>query len=96
MIASFGNKATEELYHNGWSNKTRQFPHNIVKSALRKLDMIEAAHELLDLRSPPANRLETLKGKYAGLHSIRINNQWRVVFKWDEGCAHNVTITDYH
>ena len=96
IINIFGNKDTEELYHNGWSRKTRQFPHDIVNAALRKLDMMEAAYELFDLRSPPANRLEALNGKFAGLHSIRINRQWRITFKWHDGCAHNVLITDYH
>ena len=96
MIISFGNKTTKELYHNGWSHKTKQFPPDIVRVALRKLDIIEAAHELLDLRSSPANRLEILKGKFAKMHSIRINKQWHIIFKWHDGCTHNVTIIDYH
>ena len=96
MIISFGNKATEELYHGGQSRWTRKFPSDIVTAALRKLDMIEAAHDLSDLRSPPANRLQALKATFHGFHSIRINRQWRVIFRWHEECAHDVQITDYH
>ena len=62
---------------------------------MRKLDMLNAAHSLMDLRSPPGNRLEALRGNLRGMHSIRINDQWRVVFRWQEG-AHEVQIIDYH
>ena len=64
--------------------------------ALRKLDMIQYAHVLEDLRVPPGNRLEALKGDLRGYHSIRINEQWRVVFRWHEGVAHDVSVVDYH
>jgi proteic killer suppression protein len=66
----------------------------VAKVALRKLDVINAAHVLDDLRVPPGNRLEALKGNMAGRHSIRINQQWRIVFRWDNG-AHEVKILDY-
>jgi proteic killer suppression protein len=58
--------------------------------------MVHAAHRLEDLRSPPANRLEALRGDRAGLHSIRVNDKWRVVFRWQDSGAHEVTVTDYH
>jgi len=96
MIASFGDRATEDFYHGRRTKRTRRIPAGIRKTAYRKLDMIEYAHVLQDLLAPPGNRLEALKGDLAGCHSIRINDQWRVIFRWDEGAAHNVTITDYH
>ena len=64
--------------------------------AARKLDLINAAHVLDDLKVPPGNRLEALKGDLKGKHSIRINGQWRIVFRWADGNAHEVAITDYH
>lgn len=72
------------------------FPSGIVKTAVRKLSMINAATSLDDLRSPPGNRLEALKGDRSGQHSIRINDQWRICFTWREGGADNVEIVDYH
>ncbi len=66
------------------------------KAALRKLDMLAAAHVLQDLRQPPGNRLEALQGNRAGQHSIRINDQWRLCFVWRDGHAHEVEIVDYH
>ncbi len=72
------------------------FPADILKVAIRKLTMIEAAHMLDDLRSPPGNRLEALKGNRAGQHSIRINDQWRICFVWSDGGAERVEIVDYH
>ena len=68
----------------------------MAKVARRKLDMVNAAHALDDLKVPPGNRLEGLKGNLAGKHSIRINDQWRVVFRWQDGAAHEVRIADYH
>ncbi len=65
-------------------------------AATRKLDLLNAAHALLDLRSPPGNRLEALKGDWKGFHSIRINQQWRVVFRWIDNQALDVQIVDYH
>lgn len=66
------------------------------KAARRKLDMLNAASNLDDMRAPPGNRLEALRGNLAGYHSIRVNDQWRVVFRWKDGAAHDVKIDDYH
>ena len=96
MIASFGEPATAEFYHGARTRRSRRFPPNIVPTALRKLDMINAARRLLDLRSPPGNRLESLRGRWSGFHSIRVNDQWRIVFRWSEGQAHDVRLIDYH
>ena len=71
-------------------------PSDIVSVALRKLDMINAAQVLQDLASPPGNHLEALRGNLKGYHSIRINDQWRLVFHWEAGEAHGVCIADYH
>ena len=94
MIASFGDKATESLFHEG--TPKGRLPSQITSVALRKLDMLNAATQLGDLRSPPGNRLEAMKGDYAGKYSIRINDQWRIVFRWDGGDAYEVRIVDYH
>ena len=96
MIESFGDAATEDLYHNRLTRRVRRFPPDIIRAALRKLDVLAGAHELLDLRSPPGNRLEALKGDLAGLHSIRVNDQWRIIFRWLANSAHEVSLTDYH
>jgi proteic killer suppression protein len=72
------------------------FPADVFKVAVRKVAMLEAAHVLDDLRIPPANRLEALKGDRAGQHSIRINDQWRICFVWTERGPEDVEITDYH
>jgi proteic killer suppression protein len=94
-IVSFDDAATEDLFHGVNSSKARSIPADVAKVALRKLDMVNAAHVLDDLRVPPGNRLEALKGALAGYHSIRINQQWRIVFRWDNG-AQEVMIKDYH
>ena len=96
MIASFGDRATEDLYHGRKSKAARRVPSDIVSVALRKLDMINAAQVLQDLASPPGNHLEALRGNLKGYHSIRINDQWRLVFRWEAGEAHRVRIGDYH
>jgi len=96
MIASFGNRGTEDLYHGTATKHTRKIPPEIHAATCRKLDMIEYAHNLSDLRRPPGNRLEALKGKLKGYHSIRVNDQWRIIFQWQAGAAHKVTIVDYH
>jgi len=96
MIVSFGDRATEDLYHNRPTSRARRFPRNIVDLALVKLDMIEGASSTLDLRSPPGNRLEALKGDRRGFHSIRVNEQWRIVFRWEGTDAHAVSLVDYH
>lgn len=96
MIASFGNRATDDLYHGRKSKASRRLPADITSVALRKLDMINAAQTLQDLMSPPGNRLEALRGNLSGHQSIRINDQWRIVFRWSAGEAHAVRIVDYH
>ncbi len=96
MIASFGNRATSDLFHGVSSSRVRRLPNQIKESALYKLDILNAARSLEDLQSPPGNRLEALKGDFAGFHSVRINNQWRIVFKWKASNAHDVQIVDYH
>lgn len=96
MIVSFGDQATEDLFHGVTSARVRRFPKEIISGALRKLDLLNAATGLLDLRSPPGNHLEALKGDLKGFHSIRVNDQWRVVFRWVGTDAHEVKVMDYH
>ena len=96
MIVSFGDEATADLYHGRRTSRVRRFPHGVVSRALRKLDVLNGAHELLDLRSPPGNRLEALMGDWSGYHSIRVNNQWRVIFRWEGNNAYDVRLLDYH
>ena len=96
MINSFGNKTASDLFHGISRRHARKLPNQIHELALCKLDVINAAQNLDDLRSPPGNRLESLKGDFKGLHSIRINSQWRIVFRWEAGSAHDVQIMDYH
>lgn len=93
MIKSFKDKETEKVYSREGSNK---LPRDIQQVALRKLRMLNNVKSLNDLRVPPANRLEKMKGNREGQLSIRINDQWRVCFKWQKGDAHEVEITDYH
>jgi proteic killer suppression protein len=95
-MASFRDSATEALFHGELGKSTRRIPPLIRTAAFRKLDQLNAAKELGDLRAPPGNRLEALKGKFSGRHSIRINDQWRIVFRWESGDAHDVEIVDYH
>jgi proteic killer suppression protein len=94
MIISFGDRDTESLYHD--ENGGRKFRPEIRRPARRKLDMLDAATSLDDLRAPRGNRLEALKGEWAGYYSIRVNDQWRVVFQWDAGNASRVRVIDYH
>ena len=96
MIRSFGDAATEALFNGDATRASRSLPPKIGSTAVRKLDMLNAASELKDLRVPPGNRLEALKGDLRGMHSIRVNAQWRVLFRWDAGDAHEVKIVDYH
>jgi proteic killer suppression protein len=95
VILSFGDGATKDLYNGVKSARVRRFPNDVVRAVARKLDMVHAAHDLNDLRVPPANRLEALAGDLKGYHSIRVNDQWRIVFKWDNG-AYEVKLMDYH
>ena len=96
MIVSFGDRATEDLYHNRPTNRARRFPRDVVTTALIKLDLLEGAAAMLDLKSPPGNRLEALKGDLKGFHSIRVNDQWRLVFRWEGNNAREVRLIDYH
>ncbi|MCA1840061.1 MAG: type II toxin-antitoxin system RelE/ParE family toxin [Actinomycetota bacterium] len=96
MIASFADRSTQALFHGETGSTIRRIPSDIRAVAVRKLDMLNAAHQLLDLRVPPGNRLEALKGDLRGKHSIRINDQWRIVFRWKNGDAYDVVIDDYH
>jgi proteic killer suppression protein len=93
MIKSFQSKETEKLYNR---ERSQKLPSNIQRTALRKLWMIDAAVLFEDLRIPPANHLEKLFGKRKGQYSIRINNQWRICFRWQKGDAYDVEIIDYH
>ena len=96
MIASFGDGATEDIFNGENTKAARRIPVEVWKTASRKLDMLNAAHELRDLMMPPGNRLESLRGTLAGKYSIRVNDQFRIVFRWKDGNAHEVRITDYH
>ena len=96
MIESFGNGLAEDLFFDRQSRETRRFPPDLRRVARRKVLYLHDAAELGDLRIPPGNRLKELRGKWAGFHSIRINDQWRVVFRWQEGRAHDVAVLDYH
>jgi len=93
MITSFADKDTEKLYITG---KSRRFPATIINAALRKLDYLNRAKTQRDLDAPPGNRLEALKGDLKGKHSIRINDQFRIVFHFSGGEASDVEVTDYH
>lgn len=96
MIRSFGNDLAEDLFQDRNTKATRSFPADLRRVAQRKLQYVNAAVLLSDLKVPPGNRLEALKGDLKGYHSIRINDQWRVVFQWNNGHAENVKIVDYH
>lgn len=93
MIKSFRDKDTEKVF---LRKVVRRWSGQLQRAALRKLLILDAAETLDDLRSPPGNRLEKLSGGRAGEHSIRINDQWRVCFRWREGDAYDVEIADYH
>jgi toxin HigB-1 len=92
MIRNFADADTEQLFT---AEKNRRFAV-ISRVALRKLIQLNQAANLQDMAVPPGNRLESLKGNYAGFHSIRINDQWRIVFRWSNGGADAVAIVDYH
>jgi len=96
MIASFGDSATADLFHGRSTARVRRLPQDILVLVLDKLDILNAAHDIDDLRSPPGNRLHMLRGKLRGFHSIRANDQWRIVFRWSGSTASDVRLTDYH
>lgn len=93
MIKSFGDRDTARLFNR---EPVRRYPTDLRRLMLRKLVTVDAAEGLNDLRVPPSNRLEKLKGNRAGQHSIRLNDQWRICFHWKDGNAHEVEIVDYH
>ena len=93
MIISFGNKETAKIWEGEW---VRSLSDNIQEIARRKLRMLNNSHDLNDLKIPPSNRLEKLKGNLKDFYSIGVNNQWRIIFKWNNGNAELVEIIDYH
>jgi len=93
VIKSFASKETEKLFKRQFSRKIPQSVHQIAR---RKLEILDAAEVLQDLRIPPSNHLEKLSGDRKGQYSIRINIRWRICFEWREGDAYNVEIVDYH
>jgi len=96
VIRSFGNKTAEDIFNGDNTKEARKLPNVLWALASRKLDQVNAAIQLNDLKVPPGNRLEALKGNLIGHHSIRINDQYRILFKWVNGEPHEVKIEDYH
>jgi proteic killer suppression protein len=93
MIRSFRNREAERIWQ---GQRSRKFPSNVQDRALRKLRQLDASQTLEDLRNPPGNQLEALRADRAGQWSVRINDQWRICFRWSKGEAHDVEIVDYH
>ena len=93
MIISFGSKETEKIWN---GDRVKNLPNDIQQIVRRKLRMLNNSQNLMDLRIPPSNKLEKLSGKMSDFYSIRINDQWRVVFKWEDCNASEVSILDYH
>ena len=96
VIQTFGNVLTRDLFYDKRRKATRLFPSELRRTVRRKLLYLHDAVDMKDLRVPPGNRLESLKGKWKGFHAIRINDQWRLVFRWSKGQAYDVQIIDYH
>ena len=93
MIISFGTKETERIWN---GERVKKIPIDIQKTGRRKLRMLNNSQNLMDLKIPPSNRLEKLSGKLKEYYSIRINDQWRIVFNWENNNSHQVKIMDYH
>ena len=93
MITSFGSKETEKIWN---GDRVKNLPQEIQQIERRKLRMLNNSQNLIDLKVPPSNKLEKLSGKMSAFYSIRINDQWRIVFKWDDGNSSDVTVMDYH
>ena len=93
MILSFADRATERLFH---GRAARRIPRDVLERARRKLDAINAARSIQDLRAPPGNQLEALQGDRTGQHSIRVNERWRICFRFEGGDSYDVDIVDYH
>ena len=96
MIHSFGDQRTADVFHGLATREVKRLDTALVRATVRKLDMIVAATAVLDLRAPPGNRLEALHGDLEGWFSIRVNAQWRLVFRWLDGAAQDVKFVDYH
>ena len=96
MIRSFADKLTADLFYGVQTARLRRVPPDVMRAAIRKLAQLDAATRLGELRAPPANRLEALAGKHGGFHSIRVNDQWRIVFRWQADGANDVSFCDYH
>jgi proteic killer suppression protein len=96
VIRSFGNRLADDLFHDRLTTATRRFPPELRRAAQRKLQYLNAAVRLRDLAVPPGNRLEALKGDRRGFHSIRINDQWRIILNWKDDGVTGVAVTDYH
>jgi toxin HigB-1 len=96
MIVSFGDKITEAIFHGDKDKYSKKWSESIISSAVRKLDLVNSASILADLLSPPGNKLEKLKGTMSDFYSIRVNNQYRIIFIWKDGHAENVKLIDYH
>lgn len=96
MIVRFASKLAEDLFEDKNSKEVRSFPNELHRAARRKILYLHEAAELIDLKVPHGNKLEALKGDRVRFHSIRINNQWRLVFKWNNGNAEDVSVEDYH
>jgi proteic killer suppression protein len=96
MIASFGDPATEDLFHGRRTSRARRFSREVARAALLKLDALNAATDLADLSSPPGNRLEPLRGGLREFFSVRVNAQWRIIFRWQDRKAFSVSLVDYH
>ena len=96
MIRSFRNRLAEDLFHDRMTGATRRFSPDLRRAAQRKLQYVNAAARLQDLPVPPGNKLEALKGDRRGFHAIRINVQWRIVFRWEDNGVSEVEVTDYH
>jgi proteic killer suppression protein len=96
VIRSFRNRLAEDLFHDRTTAASRRSPPDLKRAAQHKLQYLNAAARLRDLAVPPGNRLEVLKGDRRGCHAIRINDQWRIVFRWDDTGVSDVEVTDYH
>jgi proteic killer suppression protein len=96
VIVSFGDKGTEAVFHGSPVRLVRRYPAAVVERAVRKLDLLNGAPQLSDPEVPPGNRLEALRGDLKGFISIRVNDQWRIVFRWRGSDAHEVRLVDYH
>jgi proteic killer suppression protein len=96
MIVDFASETALDIFNGENTRMARKIPTEIWPVAQRKFDMLDSAHALRDLKAPPANRLEALRGKMDGLYSIRVNDRFRIVFEFHDGNAHSVDIVDYH